>query len=247
MIKLRNTAHLVTGALIAGLLVLSNASAPAQDSLIFEGPIPLRLGEQQASLPVEVYMSPGPSKRGEVRLHGHTRVSDLKPVILGQLRQLIANKLDACELRLSVADANPRLQDEHIILAADLEAEIWICTNLLKTRVGRDSFTVELSVLPKVRDGRIQLEAGTVAVSGMDETVAALGGDLLLRPLFSEAVERFNRDERMTRLPDPIHDAGFRYDDITAGGQDIGADTLRVSIIGPNDLAGLIASLSGLR
>ena len=81
----------------------------------------------------------------------------------------------------------------------------------------------------------------------MNETLRSIGGEILLQNLLVEAIERFNRDPKLTMLPQPLTDAGFAYHDISAGGAGLGASTLRVSIVGPNDPVALVTTLGSMR
>ncbi len=235
---------------LAALVIICLAlhgPAIAEDTLIYQGPVPVKLRGEAATVPVALFASPATGQSDQIQLHAHTNVGDLRPILLSQLRRLADERVNACELRLSVLDAVPHLGEGQIYLAATLQAEIWLCTNLLKTVLGSDSFTLTLGVVPEVRAGRLYLTPGTVSTSGMDETVRTIGGELLLQRLFTEAIARFNTDPKLTSLPAELEAAGYRYHAVTTGNRQIGANTLRISIIGPNDLVTLLAALANLR
>lgn len=235
---------------IASLLIVCFAlivPAAAQDTLIYEGPVPINIQGGTAKLPIALFASPVTDQSDHIKLHAHANVTNLRPVLLSQLRKLADEKVNACELRLSVLDAATRMAEAQIFLKAALQAEIWLCTTLLKTEIGSDSFTVEIGAVPEVRAGRLHLTPGSMTVSGMDETVRSLGGELLLQRLFSEAIARFNNNPKLTSLPEKLRDAGFSYHGVTTGNAQIGHNTLRISVIGPNDLVSLLSTLANLR
>lgn len=221
--------------------------AIAQDTLIYQGPVPVKFQGETANLPVALFASPVADQADQIQLHAHTNVNDLRPILLNQLRKLADERLSACELRLAVHDAVPRLSDRQIVLKAALQAEIWLCTDLLKTVIGSDTFTLDIGVVPEVRAGRLHLTPGSVTVDGMDETVRSIGGEVLLQRLMVEAISRFNRNPKLTSLPEALGAAGYSYHAVTTGDAQIGPSTLRVSIIGPNDLVSLLATLADMR
>ncbi|MCR9139387.1 MAG: hypothetical protein NXI27_25530 [Alphaproteobacteria bacterium] len=221
--------------------------ASAQDTLIYQGPVPVKLQGATANLPIALFASPAPEHSDQIQLHAHADVTDLKPILLNQLQKLAKERLNVCELRLSVLDAVPRLSPPQIVLNATLQAEIWLCTSLLKTTVGSDSFVLDIGVVPDVRAGRLHLTPGSVNVAGMDDIVRSIGGEVLLEQLFEEAIARFNRNPKLTSLPEPLVSAGYSYHDVATGNAQIGPNTLRISIIGPNDVVSLLATLANLR
>lgn len=221
--------------------------ATAQDTLIYQGPVPVKFQGETANLPVALFASPVADQADQIQLHAHTDVNDLRPVLLRQLRKLADERLNACELRLAVLDAVPRLSARQIVLKASLQAEIWLCTDLLKTVIGSDSFTLDIGVVPEVRAGRLHLTPGSVTVDGMDETIRSIGGEMLLQRLMVDAVSRFNSNPKLTSLPEPLGTAGYSYHAVTTGNAQIGPSTLRVSIIGPNDLVALLGTLANMR
>ncbi len=234
------------------LLLLATAVAVAlpaasQETLIYSGPVPVTVQGQKAVLPVEVFASAARHDGDLLTLHAQTNVNDLRSVLLHQLRRLAKERATSCELRLSIHDASIRLAQNRIYIASGMNAEVWLCTNLLETAIGTSSFTAEIGVAPSVRSGRLHLSAVSLSVDGMNETLRSIGGEILLQNLLVEAIERFNRDPKLTMLPQPLIDAGFAYHDISVGGAGLGASTLRVSIVGPNDPVALVTTLGSMR
>lgn len=219
----------------------------AQDTLIYRGPVPIKIQGETTNLPIALFASQMPEQSEQIQLHAHTDIGDLRPMLLNQLRKLAKDKIDACELRLSVLDAATHLSQSQIFLTATLQAEIWLCTSLLETAIGSDSFTLEIGVTPDVRAGRLHLTPGSVTAHGMDETVRSIGGELLLQRLVQEGINRFNNNPKLTSLPEKLGTAGYSYHAVTAGNSQIGQNTLRISIIGPNDLVALVSTLANLR
>ena len=209
--------------------------------------MPVNLQGHRATLSVAVFASAASNDGNLLMLRAQTDVNNLKPILLYQLQRLARERATSCELQLSVHDASIRLAPERIYVAAAMNAEVWLCTNMLETAIGNNNFNVEIGVVPNVRSGRLHLSAASLSVDGMNETLRSIGGETLLQNLLVHAVDRFNRDPKSTTLLPPLIAAGFAYLDITAGGGALGATTLQVSIVGPNDMIVLVTTLGSMR
>jgi hypothetical protein len=221
--------------------------ALGQDALIYQGPVPVKLKGETISLPVSLFASSRPEQSDQLQLHAHTNVNELRPVLRRQLSRLADEKANTCELRLSVLDASSRLGENQIFVSATLQAEIWLCTTILQTVIGKDTFTIEIGAIPEVRSGRLHLDPGSLTVSDMDETLRAIGGELLLQQIYVEAINRFNNNPKLTGLPPKLAAAGYSYRNVVTGSDVIGPSTLRVSIVGPNDLIALAKTIADMR
>ena len=231
--------------LLAG--ILSAAPATAQEALVYQGPVPVRVEGQTVTLPVAVFASVEGAQSDQLLLHVDVNVNDLQPVLLQQLRQAASNQASSCELRLAVQDASIRLNGNQIILNSTIQADIWLCSSVLETAVGGDTFTIDIGAVPEVSGGRLQLAPGTVDIREMNETLRSMGGAALLQNLYADALRRFNSDPRLTSLPGPLAQAGYRYVDVVPGGGSAGANVVRVSVTGPNDLVALVRTLANMR
>jgi|GEM_PF-3509483 len=230
---------------LAGLLC--SASAVAEEALVYQGPVPIAFQGQTVSLPVAVFASADAVQTDRILLHADVNLDDLQPLLLQQLRLAARDRVPSCEVRLTVQDAYIRVNGGQIVLTTTVQGDIWLCTSVVETPIGSDAFTIDIGAIPEIRGGRLQLAPGTLAVRDMNETLRSMGGETLLRNLYAEALSRFNRDPRLTTLPDPLTAAGYSYVDIVPGGGSAGADSVRVSVAGPNDIIALVRTLANMR
>ncbi len=197
-------------------------------------------------MPVAVLAEPSATADGELLLHAYSSTRDMRPILHEQLQIVAREKANACELRVAVPEANLDIREGLIVLTAIIQSEFWVCTSFLKTRLGSDTTRVSASAIPGVRDGRLFLEPGSLQVEGIGELIAAIGGEQVLRDLYQQAIDRFNNNADMTRLPDALVEAGFSYHSVALAPQGSDPATVRVSIVGPNDLINLIRIIAGL-
>jgi hypothetical protein len=227
---------------LTAAIVLAATGALAQESPVYEGPVPVPVDGRRIEVPVRIT---GETLGGgrEIVLHAYADADDLKPALLALTQDLAKKIFNRCELRFSVADASMRTDTGRLILTIRARTEIWVCSSFLKTRLGREMALVQASVIPGVIDGRLHLEPSGLSISGISDILREVGGEAVMQLLFSEIVDRFNEDPRLNLLPKSLSDAGFAYSDVQA----FGGDALRVSITGPNDLIGLWKRVLGAR
>lgn len=232
--------------LFTGWLVMSSI-AFGQSTLVYEGPVPIKLKSGTAVLPVTIVAEPGDAGEAELLLHAYSSTHDMRPILHDQMQKVAREKANACELRVAVPQADLNIRDGLIVLAAIIQSEFWICTSFIKTRLGSDSTRITASAIPGVRNGRLFLEPGSLQVEGIGDLIGAIGGEQVLRNLYQEAIDRFNNSPDMTRLPDALIEAGFAYHSVALAPPGSDPASVRVSIVGPNDLINLIRIIAGIR
>lgn len=226
---------------------LAFGQAAAEPAMLYEGPLPVKIKDRTVPVPVVLSGEAAGEESETIILHATARTQDLSPILKEQLQLMADENISACELRISVAGANVSADNAHLILAATVEVEVWVCTNFLKTRLGGESANITAGVVPTVKDGRLFLEAGDLRIEGIGGLIASMGGDRILQKLYFEAVDRFNRDKNLTSLPAPLLAAGFAY---STAAVDTGSPIeprLNVSVSGPNDLVFLAKVIAGLQ
>ncbi|WP_136659008.1 hypothetical protein [Nitratireductor sp. XY-223] len=221
------------------------AQAFAQSATLYEGPLPVRIKDRLLTVPVAVSGEASANNGEEVLLHAAAATRDLSPILREQLQVLADDNVSACELRITVLEADVGANGQTLILAATVGAEAWVCTSFLKTRLGSETARIIAEVTPEIRDGRLHLQPGTLRIDGIGDLIASIGGDRVLQSLFFQAVDRFNNDPELTALPGKLADAGFAYQAVAV--ESAGVPRLRVTIIGPNDLANLARIIAGIR
>ncbi|MCY6381072.1 hypothetical protein [Hoeflea prorocentri] len=221
--------------------------AAADTAKLYDGPLPVKVKDRTVSVPVVLTGEAAGEEAETIILHATARTQDLSPILKEQLQIMADENISACELRLSVPDANVSADGTLLILAATIDAEVWVCTNFLKTKLGGESARITAGVVPTVKDGRIFLEAGELQIEGIGDLITSIGGDRVLQKLYFEAVDRFNRDQSLTSLPSSLSDAGFVYSEARVDTASPTEPKLNVSVSGPNDLAFLAQVIAGLR
>ena len=220
--------------------------ALAQSEPLYQGPVPVRMNGKVVTIPITLYAETAGENAESILLHAYTQSANLAPVMREQLQFLAEEKINACEFRVSVPDANVAVIGSTLVTTALVNAEVWVCT-ILKTRLGGESARFVAGARPSVRDGRLHLEPVSFQVEGIGELVKSIGGDGVLQDLYVQAIARFNRDRRLTSVPRKLANAGFVYQAAEVGTFNGVPSTLRISIIGPNDLVALAKILAGIR
>lgn len=233
--------------LVTLLLATWALSAPAlsESATLYEGPLPVKIKDKSVALPVVLSGQTAPDDDDKLLLNAAARTQDLAPVLKEQLQALADDNISACELRIKVPEADVGANDQLLILAATVNAEVWVCTSFLKTRLGSETARITAGVTPEIRDGRLYLEPGTLRIDGIGDLIASIGGDRVLQNLYFQAVDRFNEDPKLTALPEKLAGAGFAYQSV--GVEASGVQRLNVTIAGPNDLVNLAKIIAGMR
>ncbi|MCP4318208.1 MAG: hypothetical protein GY789_19890 [Hyphomicrobiales bacterium] len=218
----------------------------AQAEPLYQGPVPVRLNGKVITIPVALYAETAGDNAESILLHAYARTQDLAPIMRDQLQFLADEKISACELRINVPETNVGVAGSTLVITALVSAEVWVCT-ILKTRLGGEDARIVAGAQPTVRNGRLFLEPGSLQIDGIGDLVTSIGGDRVLQDLYYQAIERFNRDRRLTSLPRKLANAGFAYQAAEVGTFNGTPSMLRISIIGPNDLVNLVKILAGIR
>ncbi|MEM6462820.1 MAG: hypothetical protein AAF724_12980 [Pseudomonadota bacterium] len=208
--------------------------AHAQSGPVYQGPIPARLGEMTVPVPVTVFAEPAAVDPESLLVSVYARTADLAPVVQEILSFLADEKISACEFRIRVPETNVGASGTDLVISAQIDAEIWVCS-VIKTRLGGESARIVASAQPGVRNGRLFLQPGSFRIEGISDIIASIGGDRLLKDLYVQSLERFNSDARLTSLPRILADAGFAYTGAEISSFNGGEPMIRITLIGPND------------
>lgn len=231
-------------AVVVLAITLLSAQALVHTKPVYDGHVPIKLNKKNLTIPVTLYAEPAGEDAENIVLHAYAKAADLAPVMQAQLQQLAKRKISACEFRITVPDTEIDVGGPFLIITTSINAEVWVCT-LLKKRIGDETARIIASAQPTVRDGRLHFVADTVDINGVSELATSIGGDELLQDLYARAINRLNKSDRLTSLPDKLADAGFVYQAVDVGTFNGEPSMVRVSIIGPNDLIGLARILAG--
>ncbi len=221
------------------------AEAGAETSTLYQGPLPVKIKDRLVTVPVTLSGETTGADADTLLLRAAAYTRDLSPILKEQLQILADDNISACELRITVPETDVGAVGTELILSALVNAEAWVCTSFLKTRLGSETARITASVTPQVRDGRLHLQPGTLSIDGIGDLIASIGGNQILQNLYFQAIERFNNDPELTSLPGKLADAGFSYQ--SAKVEPAGTPTLTVAIAGPNDLVYLAKIIAGIR
>ena len=231
-------------AMVVLAITLLSAQALVHTKPVFDGLVPVKLNKKNLTLPVTLYAELAGEDDENIVLHAYAKAADLAPIMQAQLQQLAKKKISACEFRVTVPDTEIDVGGPSLIMTTSINAEVWFCT-LMKKRIGDETARIVASAQPTVRDGKLYFVADSVDINGVSELATSIGGDELLQDLYTRAIKRLNKSEKLTSLPDKLADAGFVYQAVDVGTFHGEPKMVRVSIIGPNDLIGLAKILSG--
>ncbi|MDA4844147.1 hypothetical protein [Hoeflea poritis] len=221
------------------------APALSDSATLYEGPLPVKIKDKSLELPVVLSGQTAAGDDDMLLLQVAARTQDLAPILKEQLQSLADDNISACELRIKVPEAAVGANGQLLVLAATVSAEAWVCTSFLKTRLGSETATITAGVTPEIRDGRLYLEPDTLTIDGIGDLIASIGGDRVMQNLYFQAVDRFNKDPKLTALPEKLSTAGFAYQSV--GVEAASPQRLTVTIAGPNDLANLAKIIAGIQ
>ncbi|MEX3008604.1 hypothetical protein [Hoeflea sp. TYP-13] len=213
---------------------------------LFQGPVPVRLNGELTKIPVTLYAETAGEQSESIVLHAYAKTEDLAPILRQQLQFLAEDKISACELRIDVPETRVGVNGSLLVTTAIVSAEVWVCS-ILKTRLGGETAQIVAGAQPTVRNGRLHLEPGSLQIEGIGDLITSIGGDQVLQDLYIQAIDRFNRDRRLTSVPRKLANAGFTYQTAEVGTFNGEPSMLRVSIVGPNDLVSLAKILAGIQ
>lgn len=219
---------------LAASISLGSTSFASEVVTLFSGDVNTSLLDQPVKLPV-VVSGLADRIQGDDRLFV-TVNSDLTYAFgpLGRFLEQQINSYDSgCRQRAKGENGRVRVENGRLHLSVNARIEKWLCEEFLgkevKTRVARESGTVEATILPQITDGRIQLSLEHFSISGLSSFSRELGVEESVKRSMANAIDRFNSDLSKTSLPDPLTKIGFEYDTIALDGS-----RLNVSIVGPN-------------
>ncbi len=223
---------------VAALML--GGAALAQSLPVYEGPVPVTLGDNRFDLPIAV--AARATEEGRLHIDLRAQLEAALPVAAQALRREIEAVPTSCTDRLAVRAVSVSAEEGLIVARVRFRYARWVCERVFGARVESELFsetaTIEARVEPFAEDGQLQLRLAGFQIDELGELAQALNAEGWLRQMLRRGLGLLNADPAFARPPAPIWDEGYRYDSVTL--DTAAAPLLVVGITGPDSALALL-------
>lgn len=230
---------------------LSLQSAAATRMELWKSSIDANLFGETSSIPIDLSAMVPDNANTQLRISAEAIVTNLLPIASRALERIAAANHRGCRERWSAWDGRVSAtgsphRNGALNAQVTIRVEIWLCKSPLKTRLGRETATVNAKVRPVVRDGRLQLKLVGFDIRGLGEISRVLGVKKKVRRALRDKIAELNGDPGFHSPVPELVEAGYSFENIGVGIVD-GKDSVLVArIAGPNDSGSLLNLMSSL-